>query len=294
MGVNDQGQIVGSYRDINGLTHGFLVNPDASVVSIDYPSNALGSVVSGISDSGLIVGIYTDTGQKTHGFLRSADGTTFTSFDVPNSLQGSTIVIGVDNAGDIVGTFQDSNKNFHGFLRSADGSSYTIIDAPGTTSGTHVTGINNNGLIVGYFTTPTATHSFIRNASGTSYSIFDAPDATLSTDVSGINDAGQTVGFFYGATGIHNFLRSADGTSYVTFDDPSVPPGDSFSTGLNDLGEIVGYSMESFDHYHGFVAVSASVPEPASASLLGLGILFVMCAGVYRSRTRATSRLEEM
>jgi uncharacterized membrane protein len=294
LGVNNQGQIVGSYRDINGLMHGFLRNSDASIVSIDFSTSALGSVVTGISDTGAIVGIFTDDSQKSHGFVRSPDGTAYTSFDVPNAFPSSTNAFGVDNAGEIVGTFQDASKKFHGFLRSADGNSYTIIDAPVVNSETHITGINNNGATVGYFISDSGAHSFIRNAGGAIYSIFDVPEATLSTNVAGINDIGQTVGVFYGQTGIHNFLRSADGTAYVIFDDPSVPAGDSNARGINNAGYIVGYSMESFDRYHGFVAAPLNpVPEASSASLLGLGILgLTIVATARRPKRGPTSGLD--
>ena len=289
LGINNIGQIVGSYRDVHGVVHGFLRNSDATFVSIDYPFNALGSVVTGISDTGATVGMFTDEAQRIHGFVRSSDGSAYDSFDVPSAFQGSTTVFGIDAAGEIVGTFQDASRKFHGFLRSADGSSYTIIDAPLANSNTHVTGINNNGATVGYFVSDSGAHSFIRDAGG--FNIFDAPDATLGTNASGINDLGQTVGVFYGQTGIHNFLRSTDGTAYVVFDDPGVPSGDSFAKGINNAGDIVGYSMEGVDQYHGFLATPLdSVPEASSLSLLGFGLLgLIILAAIRRPEGGAAS-----
>lgn len=295
LGINNKGQIVGSYRDIHGVVHGFLRNSDASFVAIDFPFNALGSVVTGISDTGAIVGMFTDESQKSHGFVRSPDGTAYDSFDVPSALQGSTTAFGIDAEGEIVGTFQDASRKFHGFLRSADGSSYTIIDAPIANSETHVTGINNSGTTVGYFVSDSGAHSFIRSSGAVDYFIFDAPDATLGTNVSGINDMGQTVGVFYGQTGIHNFLRSADGTAYVVFFDPGVPAGDSYARGINDAGYIVGYSMESVDHFHGFVAAPLEfVPEASSLSLVGFGLLGVtILAAIRRPKGRAATAMPD-
>jgi hypothetical protein len=53
----------------------------------------------------------------------------------------------------------DSSGVVHGFLDI--NSTFTTIDDPLATAGTHITGINNSGEIVGYYTDGTGNHGFI-------------------------------------------------------------------------------------------------------------------------------------
>jgi probable HAF family extracellular repeat protein len=68
--------------------------------------------------------------------------------------------------------------------------SFTTINMPGATS-TFVSGINDAGQIVGYFSDSTGLHGFLNT--GGSFTQFDVPGA-FGTFASGINDAGQIVG----------------------------------------------------------------------------------------------------
>lgn len=107
-------------------------------------------------DGNHIVGLYTDmmTG-VTHGY--TIDFGTFTSFDVPGSIQ--TNGWDMNPEGDIVGVFVDTNKRVHGFLRS-DGD-YTSIDYPGAAA-TRAFGINPERDVVGaYVDSANKTHGFI-------------------------------------------------------------------------------------------------------------------------------------
>src|SRR3954451_19180238 len=66
-GINDAGQIVGSFGDSTG-GHGFL-DTAGSFTQIDVPG-AFGTGASGINDAGQIVGSFSSTpGPITHGFL---------------------------------------------------------------------------------------------------------------------------------------------------------------------------------------------------------------------------------
>src|SRR5262249_15418102 len=71
-GINDIGQIVGSYRDATGGSHGFFYNPnDGTYATIDNPLAINGTFVTGINDIGQIVGYYADGAGHDHGFLYS-------------------------------------------------------------------------------------------------------------------------------------------------------------------------------------------------------------------------------
>jgi probable HAF family extracellular repeat protein len=66
-GINDAGQIVGSFADNSGFGHGFL-DTGGSFTQIDVPG-AIFTEASGINDAGQIVGRIADSTLDQHGFL---------------------------------------------------------------------------------------------------------------------------------------------------------------------------------------------------------------------------------
>ena len=80
MGINDADQIVGTYIDTSGQTHGYVLS-DGTFAAINYPL-AIDTVAWGIKDDGQIVGGYLMAGGY-HGFLYNPNGGTYTTFDVP-------------------------------------------------------------------------------------------------------------------------------------------------------------------------------------------------------------------
>jgi uncharacterized membrane protein len=65
--INPGGNIVGEFRDLTGVFHGFLRTAEG-YTSIDFPA-AIGTHAQGINPGGAIVGTYTDLNNVTHGFL---------------------------------------------------------------------------------------------------------------------------------------------------------------------------------------------------------------------------------
>jgi probable HAF family extracellular repeat protein len=118
----------------------------------------------------------------------------------------------------------------------------TYIDYPGACT-TQISGINNNGDIVGFAQlpgSPTANHGFLY--SGGVFSSFDYPGA-IATGVNGygaygdINDNGDIVG--------QATLGNGDSIGYLFSGGTFFPiqfPGAAYTVaaGINDLGEIVG------------------------------------------------------
>jgi probable HAF family extracellular repeat protein len=68
-GINNLGQIVGSYSDtsLQLLNHGFVYS-DGTYTSFDVPGS-IATVAFGINDFGQIVGYYVDSADNQHGFL---------------------------------------------------------------------------------------------------------------------------------------------------------------------------------------------------------------------------------
>jgi uncharacterized membrane protein len=110
-GINDAGQIVGSYRDSSGVFHGFL-DVGGTFTTITDPLATTFTVAYGINDAGAIVGYY-DGGPLgfPQGFLDT--GGTFTNITVPGAER--SFAYGINNVGQIVGEYVDADGN-HGFL----------------------------------------------------------------------------------------------------------------------------------------------------------------------------------
>jgi probable HAF family extracellular repeat protein len=67
-GINDGGQIVGSFRDAGHKAHGFLRTAGSTFATIDAPG-ATETHADGINGTGQIVGLFEDAGGKAHGYV---------------------------------------------------------------------------------------------------------------------------------------------------------------------------------------------------------------------------------
>jgi hypothetical protein len=67
-GVNDIGQVVGSYT-AGGVSEGFIRSASGAVTTISDPSGVGGTVLNGINNGGSVVGFYIDAAGNTDGLL---------------------------------------------------------------------------------------------------------------------------------------------------------------------------------------------------------------------------------
>ena len=79
LGINNDDQVVGSFTDNAGLTHGFLFDEHSQTYStIDDPNELRapggGTVLNGINDKGQVVGFYVDKAGNTDGLLVQLPG----------------------------------------------------------------------------------------------------------------------------------------------------------------------------------------------------------------------------
>ncbi len=131
-GINDLGQIVGSFQDGDAVDHGFVLSRGV-FHQVDFPGS-IDTQCHGINKQGQIVGRYHDFrtpaagGNKDHehGFLLSDEH--FTSIDFPDSV--TTDAWKITDSDDIVGDWS-SNGNFyvHGYILHAG--HFTSFDFPG-------------------------------------------------------------------------------------------------------------------------------------------------------------------
>ena len=82
LAINPAGTIIGTFFDVNFVTHGVIRAKDGAITTFDVPGALNGTEAVAISPEGAITGIYTDGSFVSHGFLRDRHGA-FTTFDPP-------------------------------------------------------------------------------------------------------------------------------------------------------------------------------------------------------------------
>jgi uncharacterized membrane protein len=215
--VNDEGEIVGEYRDAARVLHGFLLI-DGRFSTIDFPGalevevtptgDPGGTRALGNNNAGEIVGRYLDAAYKFHGYLL-AEGN-FRTIDFPGAT--FTEIIGINDRRELVGRYRDTVGRSHGFVLAKG--RFSTIDVPGAFF-TEAGGINNDGAIVGDYVDAGGRHGFLffRGA----FSTIDPPGAVpyVSEGVIAerINDRGKIVGDCPDASGhVHGFAARSEDT----------------------------------------------------------------------------------
>ncbi len=211
-GINNQGQIVGTYNDNRTGMHGFL-DSNNSFTQLDVPGNVGTSAAAGLNDAGQIVGYGQYPGQPSSGFLY--EGGTYRNINFPGARD--TYLRGINNAGTMIGYYQTSTKAY-GFSYNSGGV-FTTLDVPGS-RGTTAYGINNLGVTVGSYTdSNNRGHGFLYNDGV--FTTFDAPGG--GGTLYGINDLGEIVG-------------QAGGGSFLATPTPEPASYVLFASGLVGLG----------------------------------------------------------
>jgi uncharacterized membrane protein len=195
-GVNDSGEIVGTY---DGYNQGYERSGGKfTKIVVPFPG-ALGTFPYGIDNSGEIVGGWWDSNKVEHGFTLMAG--VYTSFDYPDSSE--TGAFGINSAGDIVGGYNDAGGVPHGFLLS--GGTYTSFNFPGAGE-TDAYAINDAGDIIGAYCTTAECPSTLEGAQGflLSQGVFTtiAIPGEVFTYASGINNNGVVFGTYQDAAGL--------------------------------------------------------------------------------------------
>lgn len=150
---------------------------------------------------------------------------------------------------------------------------FTPILDPTDTSFTQLLGVNDAGVIAGYFGSG-AVDRPNRGFTLVLPNIFAAENVpnAAQTQVIGIDTAGGTDGFFIDNNGItHGFVEANNDFSTVDF------PGTSFNQllGLNDLGEAAGFFQDSGGVSHGYTVkdgVFTQIALPGAVSTQATGV----------------------
>jgi uncharacterized membrane protein len=183
---------------------------------------------------------------------------TFQFFDPVGSQR--TIANGINDVGVVTGEYLDASWfpgcgcGRHGFVRTPDGA-LTTFDPPGGGKFTRALGINDLGVIVGYFGNGTGhPHGFVRLRNG-SFAQLDYPSPpSVDNGLSDISNTGAILGVYDTGdvnTSINYVFHHDQYT--VLPDAPGSAPLLTSAIGINDLGWITGYFQDLAGNFHGFL-----------------------------------------
>ena len=189
-GINDKGQIIGSYIDREQHRHAFIYDA-GKFTTIDALGGKGITVLSGINNSGDIVGYHIDmTGSgDLYSFLYKNG--VFQTINASAKNQDLYSICCINDKEEMAGIYYDSNNDVHAFTRTIDKT--VSLKAPRSMNINGIGGINNAGTIVGTCMDVRGhQHGFVYKSAA--FTVIDRPNAD-STFLTGVNDSGAIVGW---------------------------------------------------------------------------------------------------
>lgn len=157
---NDYGQAAGYYS-----TTASGSGPDTAYVFDEYGGvfeaftipGSVSAQATGINNSSDVCGFYVDVKNVNHGWFRILGH--FYVLDYPGST--FTQALGLNNKGQVVGVWTDTSGNNHGFVYAVATQTFVSVDDPNGIGTTVVNGINNDGVLVGFYGTSPTNSGFV-------------------------------------------------------------------------------------------------------------------------------------
>jgi probable HAF family extracellular repeat protein len=295
-GINNAGQVAGSYPDPNNpnILHAFVTGPNGVGrtdlgIGLSFDINDLGQVVGfstegnffyspGIGKTEFLGGrpfAINNSGQIAGVSDRNAFITGPNRVDIINlgTLGGSgSTAIAVNDSGQVTGFSSTDKDETHAFIASITGNNEAVMTDIGTLGGSTSTGedINATGRVVGISATTEDKefHAFLTGLNGTGMTDLGTLGGNLSW-AKGINDSGQVVGNSMKSQEVpvsHAFVTGPNGTGMTDINSLVDVPGgyiltDAFA--INNSGQILAL---------GIIDV---IPEPKVYALMLVGLLLV-------------------
>ena len=278
-GINNNGVAVGFSSD-NAANPTLFTNFTRGAGGLFSVLN-LGSplaMANGVNNAGTVVG-----GSNNSAFLLS--GANLATLAPVNTTTVSEIAFGINDGGLVVGQFTDGNTDTTpGFLLA--GGNYTILNPKPTAIATNAQGVNNLGLVTGFYSLDGVhQHGFFYDSTTHQYTLPPDPNIPnlVLTQFLGINDNGLVVGYYQLPDGSqHGLLYNTVTQGYLFLDDPNAATsGVSITqiTGVSNSGEIDGFYVDAVTGLQrGFIAtpvVSGAAPEPRTFALLPGSLLLL-------------------
>ncbi|KAJ3123751.1 hypothetical protein HK100_011492 [Physocladia obscura] len=280
LGINNKRQIVGTFVDGTGNTHGFLAEYKSKktfkLKSVDHPQGVGGTFLNGINDKGDIVGFYVDVGGNTDGMLLTPGGTGQTQLAPGSVLASASPSASVSAA--YVSTVSSASSTFT-FVTIQNGADPTF---------NQLLGINEDLTIAGYFGSGNPGHpnkGYVLQSPNYLNEIIDGnvPNSNQTQDTC-INESNeiQVGGFWIDADGnTFGFVRNGVSGTFTTVVNPDTGSGTvNQILGINKKAIAAGFYTDGEGVNHGytydyFKNTFADVIPPASfncASVTATGI----------------------
>ena len=250
--INRSGKIVGDYGN---WTHGFTYEAGVAA-SLDF-SGSPWSFAYGINTQGHVAGVYQFNATSNYSYIY--DGNSFTSFHYYGA--NKTHAGGINDKNHIVGHIDDG---LQGFFYDSVAQTFDLFVYPGGVLQTRPSGINNNGVISGYYIDNTdKSHGFFKD--GAVFTSIDYPGA-LNTYPIGINNYGAMVGSYDITPGGVRYGFIYKNGVFTPFNIPGYT--NINARGITDDGRIVGRARAANGNSHGFLATPPKI-TPIMNLLLG-------------------------
>jgi len=259
--INNAGQVTGwSYVGVN-KPHAFIWSSSGGMVDLGTLSGDSISEGRAIDQNGNVYGISVDA-HRVQKVFKWVSGSGMVDLAFP--LQSGIDKLYANDAGQIAGTYSTSTGFHHGFFWDKASGLHDLGTFGGPNS--YVCGIDSSGQVLGSANlTPSGdSRAFLWDSSHGMQDIG-------SFGPSGISDLGQVAGQFSYYIGDEYVTRPCLWTVETgRVELPTLGDGNSYTSAINDTGQIVGWSIVSPGVYHSFLWTT--VPEPSSLLALAGGI----------------------
>ena len=196
-------------------------------------------------------------------------------------------MLGINKSGLIAGFYGSGNAgdpNNAYLLTTPD--TFTLMDFPGQ-AGTQFTGLNDKGVVVGYFyptnNGPAVDNQFSfyeRNGAFTAISdpntpTHPNPDVLIENNLVGVNDHNTVVGFYFDKAGNSHGYTYNIKTGVFSADINAPGAVSTVTNAINNRGELAGIYTDGNGVTHGFldnhgVFTTINAPGASTTELLGL------------------------
>lgn len=162
-GLNENGDVAGVAFDSGNTAHGYVRQAGGSLAQFDAPDAATGgsngTYATAINAHGVVAGYAKTSSLSQRAFVRDTGGT-LTEFDVPGASGAGAQAVAINRRGEIAGSFVDPKGHTEGFVRAPNGNIETF--ALPHAKLTQPLGVNDDGVVTGYFKDKAGNHGFLR------------------------------------------------------------------------------------------------------------------------------------
>lgn len=279
VGINALGQVTGVSNNDSGTTPHAFIYSNGVMAAVPTPAGFPYSAALGINDAGQVVGTAYNsydsypTPPVTHGFIYSNGAVT--DIGLLAGASGWSTAASINNSGQVVGTWSSSPTGPGQAFIYSHGVMTNLAALPGD-SGSIGAAINASGQVTGTSINPGSNRAFIYS-NGVMTDISRTGFESVAT---AINASGQVVGFEWGCcistAPEHAFLYS---NNVVTDLGTLTGDGVSYAEGINDLGQVTGYSA-SGAWRHAFLYTNGVMVDLNSLINPALGIVIIDAEGI--------------